>query len=193
MNRSRCIGRDIQEVSGRGSVSASRTLSQPWERGNNWGLPLRLRQRKAPWVSAQLGMCFGSSAWHAVCSDFNVMRKGAVMAVASPRMVSRAVGHTVTGEDLGGWRVHADHTGFADAVADTDDHPDDSVDLNSLYKMGNQSLIAAAKALGVTGSTSMRKQELIFEIMKAQSEQSGLVFAEGAFHSGWGSTSVRRF
>jgi len=80
-----------------------------------------LRQRKAPWVSAQLGMCFGSSAWHAVCSDFNVMRKGAVMAVASPRMVSQAVGHTVSGEDLGGWRVHADHTGFADAVADTDE------------------------------------------------------------------------
>ena len=45
-----------------------------------------LRRRKAPWVSAQLGMCFGSSAWHAVCSDFNVMRKGSVMAVASPRI-----------------------------------------------------------------------------------------------------------
>jgi transcription termination factor Rho len=65
------------------------------------------------------------------------------------------------------------------AVADAPDHPEESVDLNSLYKMDNQSLIAAAKALGVTGSTSMRKQELIFEIMKAQSEQSGLVFAEG--------------
>ena len=80
-----------------------------------------LRQRKAPWVSAQLGPCFGSSAWHAVCSDFNVMRKGAIMAVSSPRMVSRAVGQTITGEELGGWRVHADHTGFADVVAETDE------------------------------------------------------------------------
>ena len=80
-----------------------------------------LRQRKAPWVSAQLGPCFGSAAWHAVCSDFNVMRKGAVMAVSSPRMVSRAVGQTITGEELGGWRVHADHTGFADVVVDTDE------------------------------------------------------------------------
>jgi acetyl-CoA carboxylase carboxyltransferase component len=79
-----------------------------------------LRFRKAPWVSAQLGPCFGSAAWHAVCSDFNVMRKGAVMAVSSPRMVSRAVGQKITGEELGGWRVHADHTGFADAVAETD-------------------------------------------------------------------------
>jgi acetyl-CoA carboxylase carboxyltransferase component len=49
------------------------------------------------------------------------MRKGAVMAVSSPRMVSRAVGQKITGEELGGWRVHADHTGFADAVAETDE------------------------------------------------------------------------
>jgi transcription termination factor Rho len=56
---------------------------------------------------------------------------------------------------------------------------DQAVDLNSLYKMTNQELVDAAKALGITGSTSLRKQELIFEIMKAQSEQSGLVFAEG--------------
>jgi len=53
------------------------------------------------------------------------------------------------------------------------------VDLNSLYKMTNQNLVQAAKKLSVTGAASMRKQDLIFEIMKAQSEQSGLVFAEG--------------
>jgi transcription termination factor Rho len=45
--------------------------------------------------------------------------------------------------------------------------------------MDNQTLVAAAKGLDITGVTSLRKQELIFEIMKAQSEQSGLVFAEG--------------
>ena len=86
-----------------------------------------LRRRKSPWVSAQLGMCFGSSAWHAVCSDFNVMRKGSVMAVASPRMISRAVGQEVSGEDLGGWRIHASQTGFADAVADTDEEAIDII------------------------------------------------------------------
>ena len=53
------------------------------------------------------------------------------------------------------------------------------VDLNSLYQMNNQDLGAVAKQLGISGATSMRKQELIFEIMKAQSEKSGLVFAEG--------------
>ncbi len=86
-----------------------------------------LRTRTAPWVCAQLGPCFGSAAWHAVCSDFNVMRKGAVMAVSSPRMVSRAVGQEISGEDLGGWRIHADHTGFADVVVDTDEEAIDTV------------------------------------------------------------------
>jgi transcription termination factor Rho len=54
-----------------------------------------------------------------------------------------------------------------------------AVDLSSLYRMDNKELTEAAKALEVDGTSGMRKQELIFEIMKAQSEQSGLVFAEG--------------
>jgi len=60
-----------------------------------------------------------------------------------------------------------------------EDSREEAIDLSSLYKMDSQSLSAAAKALGITGAASMRKQELIFEVMKAQSERSGLVFAEG--------------
>jgi transcription termination factor Rho len=66
------------------------------------------------------------------------------------------------------------------AIAEADETEDSRVvDLNSLYQMNNQELGAAAKQLGISGASSMRKQELIFEIMKAHSEQSGLVFAEG--------------
>jgi acetyl-CoA carboxylase carboxyltransferase component len=97
-----------------------------------------LRRRTSPWVSAQLGPCFGSAAWHAVCSDFNVMRKGAVMAVSSPRMVSRAVGQQITGEELGGWRVHADHTGFADVVVETDEEAIETVRRFLGYLPGHQ-------------------------------------------------------
>jgi transcription termination factor Rho len=64
-------------------------------------------------------------------------------------------------------------------VAEQERDSNHVVDLNSLYEMTNQDLGAAAKQLGITGASSMRKQELIFEIMKAHSEQSGLVFAEG--------------
>ncbi|NIQ85698.1 MAG: transcription termination factor Rho [Acidobacteria bacterium] len=60
-----------------------------------------------------------------------------------------------------------------------DQNQEGAVDLSSLYRMDNKELTEAAKALEVEGTSGMRKQELIFEIMKAQSEQSGLVFAEG--------------
>jgi len=56
---------------------------------------------------------------------------------------------------------------------------DNVVDLSSLYRMTSQELGAAAKSLEIAGASSMRKQDLIFEVMKAHSEQSGLVFAEG--------------
>ena len=65
------------------------------------------------------------------------------------------------------------------APAEGEPGAEGSVDLNSLYKMGNQQVADAAKRLAIEGATSMKKQDLIFEIMKAQSEKSGLLFAEG--------------
>jgi len=94
--------------------------------GNTNEGPRFLRKRESPWVSAIMGYALGSAAWHACAADFNVFRKGSVLAVSSERMVSKALGRDVTGEELGGWKVHADHTGFADAVADTDE---DAIDL----------------------------------------------------------------
>jgi transcription termination factor Rho len=78
----------------------------------------------------------------------------------------------------GGERTPDRASGETTAVAESADEPG-AIDLNSLYKMNNQDLGVAAKLLEITGASTMRKQELIFEIMKAQSEQSGLVFAEG--------------
>src|SRR4051812_48900414 len=45
------------------------------------------RMREVPWAAAVLGHCYGSSAWYGSMSDFCVMRKGAIMAVSSPRPV----------------------------------------------------------------------------------------------------------
>lgn len=80
-----------------------------------------LRFRESPWVSGIFGFAFGSAAWHACASDFNVMRKGGVMAVSSSKLVRMATGQDIDPEDLGGWTVHARITGFADAVADSDE------------------------------------------------------------------------
>lgn len=78
------------------------------------------RSRETPWAAAALDTAFGSSAWLCCCSDFAVMRKGSIMAVSSPRLVSMAIGEQVDLEELGGWRIHADYTGLIDRFTDTD-------------------------------------------------------------------------
>lgn len=79
------------------------------------------RLRETPWASAVLGYCYGSSTWYTCCADFAVMRKGAVMAVSSPLLVSEATSEKVDPEELGGWKLHAETTGLIDLVADTDE------------------------------------------------------------------------
>jgi acetyl-CoA carboxylase carboxyltransferase component len=79
------------------------------------------RMRESPWVSALLGQCYGSSTWYAAMSDFVVMRKGSVMAVASPNVTSIAIGKPIDPEDLGGWRLLTGVSGLADLAVDTDE------------------------------------------------------------------------
>lgn len=80
-----------------------------------------LRMRQSPWVSALLGPCYGSSTWYSCMSDYVVMRKGALMAVASSRVTSMAINQPVDAEELGGWKLHAETTGLVDLVVDTDE------------------------------------------------------------------------
>ncbi len=78
------------------------------------------RMRDTPWAAAALDTAFGSSAWLCCCSDFAVMKKGSIMSVSSPRLVSMAIGEKVDLEELGGWRLHAEQTGLIDQFVDTD-------------------------------------------------------------------------
>ena len=78
------------------------------------------RTRETPWAAAALDTSFGSSAWQCCCADFSVMKKGSIMSVSSPRLVSMAIGEKVDLEQLGGWRLHAEQTGLIDQFADTD-------------------------------------------------------------------------
>jgi methylmalonyl-CoA decarboxylase subunit alpha len=78
------------------------------------------RTRETPWAAAALDTSFGSSAWQCCCADFSVMKKGSIMAVSSPRLVSMAIGEKVDLEELGGWRLHAEQTGLIDYFVDSD-------------------------------------------------------------------------
>ncbi len=53
------------------------------------------------------------------------------------------------------------------------------LNINDLKDKSIQQLTQIAKDLTVAGATGMRKQELIFQILKAQTEQSGFIFSEG--------------
>ncbi|HEY6509633.1 MAG TPA: Rho termination factor N-terminal domain-containing protein, partial [Vicinamibacterales bacterium] len=53
------------------------------------------------------------------------------------------------------------------------------LNITELKDKGIQELTQIAKDLTVAGATGMRKQELIFQILKAQTEQSGFIFSEG--------------
>ena len=55
----------------------------------------------------------------------------------------------------------------------------DTLNIGELKEMSIAKLTQVAKDLDVAGATGMRKQELIFQILKAQTEQSGFIFSEG--------------
>ena len=55
----------------------------------------------------------------------------------------------------------------------------DGLNIGELKEMSIARLTQVAKDLSVAGATGMRKQELIFQILKAQTEQSGFIFSEG--------------
>jgi len=53
------------------------------------------------------------------------------------------------------------------------------LDIGKLKEMNITTLTQVAKDLNVVGATGMRKQELIFKILQAQTEKNGLIFSEG--------------
>src|SRR6185503_18574817 len=57
--------------------------------------------------------------------------------------------------------------------------PAPTLNINDLKDMSIQKLTQVAKDLNVAGATGMRKQDLIFQILKAQTEMSGFMFSEG--------------
>jgi transcription termination factor Rho len=59
----------------------------------------------------------------------------------------------------------------------------EKIELSTLKDMSVGSLTKIAKQLDVPGATGMRKQELIFEILKARAEKSGLIFSEGVLET----------
>src|SRR5215467_840689 len=58
-----------------------------------------------------------------------------------------------------------------------------SISLAELKEKNITDLAKIAKELNVPGASGMRKQELIFKILQAQTEKSGLIFSEGVLET----------
>src|SRR5260370_41659779 len=54
-----------------------------------------------------------------------------------------------------------------------------SISLGELKEKNRDELAKIAKELNIPGASGMRKQELIFQILRAQTEENGLIFSEG--------------
>ena len=57
------------------------------------------------------------------------------------------------------------------------------MDISELKEMSISKLTHIAKDLDIPGATGMRKQEIIFKILQAQTEKSGLIFSEGVLET----------
>jgi len=55
----------------------------------------------------------------------------------------------------------------------------DMLDIRALQEITISELTEIAKKFEIEGATNLRKQELIFKVLQAQTEKSGLIFAEG--------------
>ncbi len=78
------------------------------------------RLREAPWAACLLGPCYGSGTWYSCMSDFRVMKKGAIMAVSSPKVTVLATGEDTPEEEMGGWKIQSEMTGMVDMVGESD-------------------------------------------------------------------------
>ena len=57
------------------------------------------------------------------------------------------------------------------------------LNISDLKDMSISELTHIAKEMGIEGATGLRKQELIFKVLAAQTEKSGLIFSEGVLET----------
>lgn len=81
---------------------------------------------EVPVATGAMGPVAGMPAARLVASHFSVMVESAQVLIAGPKVVERALGETLTKEELGGASVHA-RSGVADNVAATEEEALDQI------------------------------------------------------------------
>ena len=87
------------------------------------------------------------------------------------------------GVDKGGLDKGGERGGTVTATAPPPAAPAQSISLSAMKEMSISALTKIAKELEIAGATGMRKQELIFEILRVRAEKSGNIFSEGVLET----------
>lgn len=74
-----------------------------------------------PQLSVIMGPCAGGAVYSPALTDFVFMTKYANMFITGPQVVKSVTGEDVSADQLGGAQVHAETTGVAQFVADSDE------------------------------------------------------------------------
>ena len=74
----------------------------------------RLSAMGVPQIAAIMGSCVAGGAYLPVMSDKILMTEGSGLYIAGPSLVKAATGQELSGEDLGGVRLHAELSGTVD-------------------------------------------------------------------------------
>ncbi len=74
----------------------------------------RLSAMGVPQIAAIMGSCVAGGAYLPVMSDKILMTEGSGLYIAGPSLVKAAIGQDLSGEDLGGARLHAELSGTVD-------------------------------------------------------------------------------
>lgn len=110
---------------GGGSVGGSsgpgpKTVGSPVYSEPRFGI-IAQAMNEVPVVSGAMGPVAGFPAGRMVASHFSVMvKKTSQVMVAGPALVERALGLSMTKEELGGWKIHT-RSGIVDNVADSEE------------------------------------------------------------------------
>src|SRR4029079_1305433 len=103
----------------------------------------------------------------------------------SQRSRSRAssANNEANGEDNGGTVANAEAPDREPGEGRPDKSEGAFHNLADWKEMSISKLTSIAKSMDVPGATGMRKQELIFKVLAAQTEKSGLIFSEGVLET----------
>jgi len=137
--------------------------------GGQWWKAIQL-MKKVPVATGIMGAVAGAPAAHALMSHFTVMVKEKSQIFPSgPPVVQRAIGETLSKEELGGYKMHVYESGQVDNVAESEEDAYDQIKKFISYLPNTTNEVAERVE---TGDSPDRRPEELLNIIPANRKRS---------------------